>query len=44
MINESDTDDVLESIYNTLTLNIQKLLEMCSGWIIDSAVDHAINI
>ena len=41
---ESDTDDILESIYSTITSKIQKSLGQGSGWIIDSAIDHNINI
>ena len=33
IINESD--NVFESIYSTIILNIQKSLGNCSGWIID---------
>ena len=35
IINESDIDDVFESIYTTILLNIQKYLEKDSGWIIN---------
>ena len=35
IINESDIDKKLESIYSTIIPNIKKSLEKCSGWIID---------
>ena len=44
IINESDIDDVFQSIYTTIIRNIQKLLGNGSGWIIDSAIDHTISI
>ena len=44
IINESDIDDAFESIYSTIISNIQKSLRKGSGWIIDSVVDHTINI
>ena len=44
IINEIDIDDVFESIYTTIISNIQKLLRKISGWIIDSVIDHNINI
>ena len=44
VINESDIDDVWESIYNTIISNTQKSLGQGSGWIIDSFIDHSINI
>ena len=37
IINESDIDDVIQS-------NIQIALGKCSGWIIDSVIDHTISI
>ena len=43
-INESDIDDVFESIYSTIISDIQKSLRNRSGWIIDSVLDHTINI
>ena len=43
-INESDINNVFESIYNTITLNIQKYLVTVRGWVITSIVDHTINI
>ena len=39
--NESDIDDVIESIYITIILNT---LEKGSVWIIDSAIYHIIHI
>ena len=44
IINESDTDDVFESIYTTIVFNKQKYLGVGLGWIIDSVVSHLINI
>ena len=44
IINESDIDDVFESIYSAIILNIQKPLGIGSDWIIDSVVDHTISI
>ena len=37
-------DLLFKSIYSTVTSNIQKSLGQCSGWIIDSAIDHNISI
>ena len=44
IVNESDIDDVFESIYTTIISNIQKYLGKVSGWIIDSVVRHIIII
>ena len=44
IINESDIDDVFESIYTTIILKIQKSLGKDSGWIIDLVIDHNISI
>ena len=44
IINESDIDDVFESIYTTIISNIQKSLGKGSGWINDSVIEHNINI
>ena len=44
IINESDIDDVLESINNTIISNIQKSLGKSFGWNIDSVVDHTANV
>ena len=42
--NESDIDDVFESIYNVITSNIQKSLRKGTGWIIDSVIECDTNI
>ena len=42
IINESDIDGLLQSIYSTIS-NIQKCLGRSSGWIIDSVIDHNSN-
>ena len=44
IINESDIDDVFQSIYTIIITNIQKSLGKGSGWIIDSVIDHTISI
>ena len=44
IINESDIDGLLESIYRNIISNIQKSIEEGFGWIIVSIVDHTINI
>ena len=44
IINESDTDYVFQSINTTIITNMQKSLGKCSDWIIDSVIDHTINI
>ena len=44
VINEMNIDDVFESIYTTVITNLQKSLGECSGWIIDSVIDHTISI
>ena len=44
IINGSDIDDVLESIYIEIVSNIQKSHGRGSSWIIDSVVDYTINI
>ena len=43
-INESDIDDVFKSIYSTVISNIQKSLQKGLNWVIDSFIDHNINI
>ena len=43
-INESDIDDVFQSIYTTIMTNIQKPQGKSSVWIIDSVNDHTISI
>ena len=44
IINESDIDDVFQSVYTTIITNIKKSLWKGSGWIIDSVIDHTISI
>ena len=44
IINESEIDDVFQSIYTTIISNIQKYLGKGSSWIIDLVVDHNISI
>ena len=44
IINECDTDDVLQSIYTTIITNIRRFLEKGSGWIIDSVIHHTFSI
>ena len=44
IINESNLDDVFESIYITIVSNMQKSLRKDSGWITDSGIDYIINI
>ena len=44
IINESNMDNVFESIYTTITSNTQEVLEKCSDQIIDSVIDHNISI
>ena len=44
VINESDIDDVFESIYIATISNIQKTLGKVSSWITDLVIDHIINI
>ena len=44
VINESNTDDVFESIYTTIVFNKQRYLGVGLGWIIDSVVSHLMNI
>ena len=44
VINEMNIDYVFESIYTTVITNLQKSLGECSGWIIDSVIDHTISI
>ena len=43
IINESDIDNVLQSIFTTIMENIWKFLGKDSGWIIDSVIDHTIS-
>ena len=44
IINESNIDDALESIYTKNISNIQKSLGKGSYWITDSVINHNINI
>ena len=44
IITKKDIDNIFESIYTTIISNIQKCLEKGSGWIINSVVDHNIDI
>ena len=44
IINESDIDDVFESIYATIISNIQKSLEKGWDWIIGTVIEHNISI
>ena len=44
IINESKIDDVFESIYTTIISNIQKSLGKGLRWIIDSVIEHNINV
>ena len=44
IINENDIDDGFKSIYTTIIWNIQESLGKCSGWIIDSVIEHNIYI
>ena len=43
-INESNIDDVFESIYSMIISNIQKSSGKCLVWVFDSIVNRAINI
>ena len=42
--NESDIDDVFESIYTAIISNIQKSLGKGLGWITNSVINHNISI
>ena len=42
IIHESEIENAFKSIYITVTTNIQKYLEKCSGWIIVSFINHNI--
>ena len=44
IINKSDVENVLKSVYTTIIANIQKSLGKGWGWIIDSVIDHTISI
>ena len=41
--NESDIDDVFQSMNTTIESNVQKSLGNSSSWIIDSVIDHNID-
>ena len=43
-MNQSDINDVFESIYITIISNIQKSLGKGSCWIIDSVIEHNISV
>ena len=43
-INESDIENVFNSIYTTIIANIHRYLGKGAGWIIDSVIDHTISI
>ena len=44
IINESDIDDVLQSVYTTIITNIQKFLGKGLHWTCDSVIDHTVSI
>ena len=44
VINESDIDNVFQSIYTAIITNIQKSLGKGSDGIFDSVIDHTISI
>ena len=44
IINESDVDNMFQSIYTTVITNIQKSFGKGSGSITDSVIDHSISI
>ena len=44
IIYEKDSDDVFESVYNTIMSNIKKSPGKGSGLITDSVIDHNISI
>ena len=44
IINESNTDDMFQSVYTTILSIMQKSLGKGSDWIIDSVIDHTISI
>ena len=44
IINESDIDNIFESIYITIISNKLKLLGKSSDWVIDSVIDQTSNI
>ena len=44
IINESEIDDVFQSVCTTVILNKQKSLRKGSGYIINSVIDHIISV
>ena len=44
IINESETDDVFQTVYTTVILNTQKSLRKGSGCIIGSVIDHIVSV
>ena len=42
--NESDIDHVFKSIYSSVISKIKKSLGQELGWIINSVIDHTVNI
>ena len=44
IFNESDIDEIFESISIRIISNIQKFIGRGLGWVIDSVIDHFINI
>ena len=44
IINESEINNVFQSIYTTVITNMHKFLVRFSSWIIDSVIDHTISI
>ena len=44
IINKTDIHDVFQSIYSNIMSNTQKSLGQDSDWIIDSVIDHSLDI
>ena len=44
IINQNDIDGVFESVYTIIISNIQKSIRNGLGWIVDSVIDHSIDI
>ena len=44
VVNKSNIDYSFESVYSTIISNMQKSLGKGSDWIIDSVINHTINI
>ena len=44
LIDESNSDDVFQSIYIAIITNLQNSLGKDSDWIIDSIIDHTVSI